>query len=294
MNRRIFLLLLVIATSTCLFAQTSNNPFSKYGYKKHVVYTSSKGEFEEFHGNDDIVEIGSVYFNTKTKEIVGYVNEENSAEVANATSAMSVDPLCEKYYWISPYAYCLNNPIKYRDPDGRWVESAWDAANVVLGAKSFVSNVSNGNIGGAILDGVGVLVDVAATIVPVVPGGASTVIKAVRAGDRVMDAAATARGVKNEAKVLKEMDIPKNNTTFQAMDPVTGKQYGVKPDGISANKVVEVKDTKSVSNTKQIRGERQIAKQQGKEFQIVTGENTHVSKNIPKDEVLKVPYLGPQ
>jgi hypothetical protein len=78
------------------------------------------------------------------------------------------------------------------------------------------------------------------------------------------------------------------------MDPVTGKQYGVKPDGISADKVVEVKDTKNVSNTKQIRGERQIAKQQGKQFQIVTGENTHVSKNIPKEEVFRVPFLGPQ
>ena len=31
---------------------------------------------------------------------------------------MSVDPLCEKYYSISPYAYCMNNPIKYVDLDG--------------------------------------------------------------------------------------------------------------------------------------------------------------------------------
>jgi RHS repeat-associated protein len=31
----------------------------------------------------------------------------------------TMDPLCEKYYWISPYAYCLNNPVKYVDPDGR-------------------------------------------------------------------------------------------------------------------------------------------------------------------------------
>ena len=30
-----------------------------------------------------------------------------------------IDPLCEKYYHISPYAYCNNNPIKYIDPDGR-------------------------------------------------------------------------------------------------------------------------------------------------------------------------------
>jgi hypothetical protein len=34
---------------------------------------------------------------------------------------MTIDPLAEKYYWISPYAYCLNNPIKYVDSDGKKV-----------------------------------------------------------------------------------------------------------------------------------------------------------------------------
>ena len=84
--------------------------------------TSSKGEFEEFHDRADIVEIGSALFNTKTNQVVGFVSEEQeSADVASATTTMSVDPLCEKYYWISPYAYCLNNPVRYTDPTGKWV-----------------------------------------------------------------------------------------------------------------------------------------------------------------------------
>ncbi|MDR1347879.1 MAG: DUF6443 domain-containing protein [Prevotellaceae bacterium] len=40
------------------------------------------------------------------------------------TGWLSIDPLCEKYYSISPYAYCMNNPIKYVDPDGRKISIA--------------------------------------------------------------------------------------------------------------------------------------------------------------------------
>lgn len=38
----------------------------------------------------------------------------------------SVDPLVDKYLWISPYAYCAWNPVKYVDPDGR----GFDVKNV--------------------------------------------------------------------------------------------------------------------------------------------------------------------
>ncbi|MBO4739129.1 MAG: RHS repeat-associated core domain-containing protein, partial [Bacteroidales bacterium] len=30
----------------------------------------------------------------------------------------SRDPMFEKYFWMSPYAYCANNPVKYVDPSG--------------------------------------------------------------------------------------------------------------------------------------------------------------------------------
>ena len=30
-----------------------------------------------------------------------------------------IDPLCEEDYGISPYVYCVNDPIKHIDPDGK-------------------------------------------------------------------------------------------------------------------------------------------------------------------------------
>ncbi len=39
----------------------------------------------------------------------------------------TIDPLAEKYYSISPYVWCGNNPVRMVDPDGRWF---WEAKNV--------------------------------------------------------------------------------------------------------------------------------------------------------------------
>ena len=30
----------------------------------------------------------------------------------------TIDPQSEKLYTVSPYTYCINDPIKHRDPDG--------------------------------------------------------------------------------------------------------------------------------------------------------------------------------
>ena len=35
-----------------------------------------------------------------------------------ATIFSSIDPLCEKYYHLSPYVFCAANPIRYVDPSG--------------------------------------------------------------------------------------------------------------------------------------------------------------------------------
>ena len=40
----------------------------------------------------------------------------------------AVDPLAEKYYEMSPYVYCANDPVKNVDSDGRWFWAAAGAA----------------------------------------------------------------------------------------------------------------------------------------------------------------------
>lgn len=36
----------------------------------------------------------------------------------------TMDPLCEKYYHISPYAYCADNPVNRIDPNGQ-IDKEW-------------------------------------------------------------------------------------------------------------------------------------------------------------------------
>ena len=108
---------------------------------------------------------------------------------------LSVDPLLDKYPELSPYAYCSWNPVNKIDPNGMWIESAWDAANVTMGINSLSTNIREHNIGGAIIDGVGLALDLGAAVLPVVPGGASATIKAIRTADKTSDALKTGRKI---------------------------------------------------------------------------------------------------
>lgn len=61
-------------------------------------------------------------------------------------SFVSVDPLCEKYYSISPYAYCANNPINAIDLRG---DSIWYTINkniVTMHVRGKVIDYSSDNI----------------------------------------------------------------------------------------------------------------------------------------------------
>ena len=95
------------------------------------------------------------------------------------------DPLAEKYYGISPYAFCNNNPVNFVDLDGRFPDIIWDVASIGMGIDSFLDNYRAGKYGAAIFDGVGIAVDVVAAFIPVVPGG----VGILRTGNRVLNIA---------------------------------------------------------------------------------------------------------
>ena len=71
------------------------------------------------------------------------------------------------------------------------------------------------------------------------------------------------------------------------------KEIQVIPDAIQDGTMYEIKDTKAVYNTKQIQGERNAAKELNLDYKIITGEGTHVSSKIPKDEIIKRNDIGP-
>ena len=51
----------------------------------------------------------------------------------NIARWLSIDPMANLYHSITPYAYCVNNPIKYIDPDGTMLGEFLNSSGRVIG-----------------------------------------------------------------------------------------------------------------------------------------------------------------
>jgi hypothetical protein len=132
-------LLIITAVLFGLIGAKAQNPFVEYGYTPKIA-TLSQGQFNEFFDNDTIVHIGSVLYNTKSREIVAFVDSENLCQDETiqpdvVSRWISPDPLADHptQIGLTPYHYAGNNPIYWTDPDGRcpWC-LVWAAVEVGL------------------------------------------------------------------------------------------------------------------------------------------------------------------
>jgi hypothetical protein len=119
-------LLLILVVILCFATSNAQNPFAEYGYTPKIA-TLSQGQYNEFFDNDILVQIGSVLFNTKSKQIVAFIEtdtlySEATLEPDIVSRWISPDPLAEKYLSISPYNYCMDNPVRFIDPNGMNVD----------------------------------------------------------------------------------------------------------------------------------------------------------------------------
>ncbi|MFL9583433.1 RHS repeat-associated core domain-containing protein [Stenotrophomonas sp. AB1(2024)] len=204
---------------------------------------------------------------------------------------LSVDPVTayqKPVEQFNRYRYANGNPYKFKDPDGRQslprsvYETDWtkpetrqafrDAASMVADFIPVVGDVKGGVT--AVQDPSAV--NIAAAVVGLIPV----------VGD---GAGAMARGVASEARVLGAIGEVKNT------EKVLTSHGPTIPDYTNSRQVGEIKDTKRVSDTSQLRAQREHAQATGREHVIVTGANTKVSSTVERQStVVRRDDLGPK
>ncbi|MBZ2205927.1 RHS repeat domain-containing protein [Massilia soli] len=194
-----------------------------------------------FSGHLNAADIGLVYMQQRYYDPV-------------AGRFLSVDPVTTDANTGSSfnrYDYAINNPYKYIDPDGRIVETPWDAANVAWGVASLTRNIIIGNYVGAAFDVAGIGYDSFATAVPGLPGGAAAAIGASRAASTLANNAKV--GAAFQSKVAANVAAKNVDTatevTIKTASGVKTRMDIVARDAAGAVKCTECKATLSAPLT---------------------------------------------
>lgn len=120
MKRQTLFMSIVTFFTLSTLAQTPYDNFAPEQSVKAII-EMPKTHFKVAN-TDPNNEICSIEFDNNTLSL-NLLNESDSVLKSIALNPddkkfISIDPLAEKYYHISPYAYCMNNPISYIDPNG--------------------------------------------------------------------------------------------------------------------------------------------------------------------------------
>jgi len=132
--KKLFLFLsIVMFCSLQIFAQT---PYDNFAPEQSVKTMIELPQMQFMITNTDPnSEIRYILFDESTLSL-NLLNDNGSLigiVILNPNDKKfpTIDPLAEKYYNISPYAFCLNNPIKFIDPNGMDVWEINDKGEVI-------------------------------------------------------------------------------------------------------------------------------------------------------------------
>ncbi|MBE6235649.1 MAG: RHS repeat-associated core domain-containing protein [Bacteroidales bacterium] len=87
-------------------------------------------------------------FNGKEEQVTGNVGLTDYGARFYDSSVIrwtTPDPLAEKYYSTSPYAFCNSNPVNFVDLDGKAIDIIADVISIGCGIYNLAQNIKAGN-----------------------------------------------------------------------------------------------------------------------------------------------------
>ena len=133
---------------------------------------------------------------------------------------ISPDSIIPNYFnpqFLNRYSYCLNNPLKYTDSTGHFLDWIFDAASIVFDIGQLIANPSWEN-GGYLA------ADVVLGVVPFVPAGVGPAAKVTKGGIN------TLRALENTNDAMKWI----SKTQTYASDIARSASKGIRPGTLGA------------------------------------------------------------
>ena len=147
-------------------------------------------------------------------------------------------------YNFFPYEYCYQNPLHYIDPNGK--QGFFGLNPPLLGASEPLLLSSK----------------------PIVSATRSTIKISSKSG-RNINLERIKIGRQTEAEQLKRVGLDKNNKSFTRPDPKTGKEGTTIPDGYKDGQTVEIKNVKRLTDSKQLRLQKEISAENGRTPRLI-------------------------
>ena len=182
------------------------------------------------------------------------------------------------------YAYCGNNPVTRTDSGGFFWDTVFDVVSLCFSIADVVKNPDDP------MAWLGVVADVASLVVPCVSGGGALVrastkaddvvdtVKAINNADDMVDIGkvATTGSPNSIGKIGEQLAgiNPKSKTSIQ----VNGRTRI--PDALTDSTLVEVKNVKYISNTRQLQDFATFANNTGRTMDLYVRPTTRIAKTV--------------